>query len=77
MFDWVDSINRFKTPEHYTYKLIETLLPKANLNFEEKAEKLIRSILSTETKIKEKSRINELAKAKLEEDYKKLELEIE
>lgn len=29
VFDWVDDKNRFKTPEYYTYKLIETLLPKA------------------------------------------------
>lgn len=29
VFDWVDSKNKNKTPEYYTYKLIETLLPKA------------------------------------------------
>lgn len=29
VFDWVDPSNRFKTPEYYTYKMIETLLPKA------------------------------------------------
>ena len=31
VFDWFDSKNRFKTPDFYTYKLIETLLPKAML----------------------------------------------
>lgn len=37
VFDWVDTNNRFKTPEYYTYKLIETLLPKAmNKNFPNK-----------------------------------------
>lgn len=30
VFDWVDPTNRFKTPQYYAYKLIETLLPKAN-----------------------------------------------
>lgn len=29
VFDWIDPINPFKKPMYYTYKLIETLLPKA------------------------------------------------
>jgi hypothetical protein len=29
VFDWVDENNKFKTPDYYTYKMIETLLPKA------------------------------------------------
>ena len=29
VFDWIDEANPFKTPSYYTYKLIETLLPKA------------------------------------------------
>lgn len=29
VFDWADEENKFKTPEYYTYKLIETLLPRA------------------------------------------------
>jgi hypothetical protein len=29
VFDWADEDNKFKTPEYYTYKLIETLLPRA------------------------------------------------
>lgn len=29
VFDWVDDLDRFKTPTYYTYKMIETLLPKA------------------------------------------------
>ena len=29
MFDWTDEVNPFKKPYYYTYKLIETLLPKA------------------------------------------------
>jgi hypothetical protein len=29
VFDWKDDSNRFKTPEYFTYKMIETLLPRA------------------------------------------------
>ena len=29
VFDWVDESQPHKTPEYYTYKLIETLLPKS------------------------------------------------
>lgn len=29
VFDWTDSTDPFKKPWYYTYKLIETLLPKA------------------------------------------------
>lgn len=29
VFDWIDPVNRFSKPQYYTYKLIETLLPKA------------------------------------------------
>ena len=29
VFDWTDEVNPFKKPQYYTYKLIETLLPKA------------------------------------------------
>lgn len=29
MFDWTDTTDPFKKPSFYTYKLIETLLPKA------------------------------------------------
>lgn len=29
VFDWKDPVNRFSKPQYYTYKLIETLLPKA------------------------------------------------
>jgi len=29
VFDWIDPSNPFKKPSYYTYKLIETLLPKA------------------------------------------------
>jgi hypothetical protein len=38
VFDWVDDKNRFKTPEYYTYKLIETLLPKAMMKMPTGAE---------------------------------------
>jgi hypothetical protein len=30
VFDWSDPCNPFKKPSYYTYKLIETLLPKAH-----------------------------------------------
>ena len=30
VFDWTDDVNIFKKPMYYTYKLIETLLPKAH-----------------------------------------------
>lgn len=29
VFDWVDDQDPFKTPQYYTYKMIETLLPRA------------------------------------------------
>jgi hypothetical protein len=29
VFDWVDEQDKFKTPQYYTYKMIETLLPRA------------------------------------------------
>lgn len=29
VFDWIDQYNPFAKPQYYTYKLIETLLPKA------------------------------------------------
>lgn len=29
VFDWMNPTNKFKTPDYFTYKLIETLLPRA------------------------------------------------
>lgn len=40
VFDWVDPKNKFHTPEYYTYKLIETLLPKAMIKKPADVEKI-------------------------------------
>ena len=29
VFDWTDEKDKFKTPDYFTYKMIETLLPRA------------------------------------------------
>lgn len=29
VFDWIDTADKYKTPQYYVYKMIEILLPKA------------------------------------------------